>query len=697
MFGFIRRLIAGDAGEHKTHSRKKQGKGTHWSDQSTGTRATDNYFGTMLQMREAVSKRSYNEAGQFVRENLSFISNWVRETCEEYGCFDISSIPTLETGGTVLALLGDDEGLKRMREIVVSTSELAPWIEKVNRHQQDRELFQAILQAVSAHPNCLQREVKGIIGFPDGRRVANLISYLEKAGKITRIKTGSTYRLVPPGSPTVPKTPPKMEIKSHRTDPRPPVLQEINISALSYVPLPRAPQRWEEAQARRGRAASAKAKDHFETRDADWQIAGIERIPLPERPDTAFRKMHPTSSGLILIDDLGKAVGFGQIEAAALRYDRTGELVAKAGLTHGVYRVGVHPLGCGLIAMSRGCVLHAYNDNLDPILETALNKAPEVLTLQRRFEIPDNRAKNYIRCVALSHDMTRYVFTTVDEAWCIDESGRGLWGVKLPIKDGWKRVTTARSEFGTSADVDRALAIMDLTLPVTPADIKGRYRELAKQWHPDLNPGDAGALEKMKALTAAAEVLTGIDARDLPRFTDGIFEQELTREEFEAGGMSFTMRISSQRSEIHVSDWIYAAAFGAKSLSVYLAGYSGRVILVDEYGKAVRAYDVGSVPRRIIDTGEFLYLLTDTRLYVLRNDALHAIVDTLDRGELLVAQTGFGLLEPKRLSWFHQDGNYQGSVVTKHPIRRVYSTRDRMIVETRQQRAVVQGPPIWWN
>ena len=149
--------------------------------------------------------------------------------------------------------------------------------------------------------------------------------------------------------------------------------------------------------------------------------------------------------------------------------------------------------------------------------------------------------------------------------------------------------------------------------------------------------------------------------------------------------------------EINASDWIYAAGFAAHSDGAYLAGYSGRVILVDEQGMGTRAYDMGSVPRRIVDTGDYLYLLTDTRLYVLRDDALHALVDTFDGGDVIVAQTAFGLLEKKRLRWFRQDGQYLGAVLSRDPIRRVYSSNQRMVVETRQRRVLVEGVPTWWE
>ena len=118
---------------------------------------------------------------------------------------------------------------------------------------------------------------------------------------------------------------------------------------------------------------------------------------------------------------------------------------------------------------------------------------------------------------------------------------------------------------------------------------------------------------------------------------------------------------------------------------------------MDEYGEGVRAYDIGSVPRRIIDTGDYLYLLTDTRLYILRDNQLVALMDTYEAGDLVVAQTGFGLLEKKRIRWFREDGQYLGAVVSKDPIRRVYSVDDRMIVETRQRRTVIQGVPAFWE
>ena len=93
-----------------------------------------------------------------------------------------------------------------MQEIVTSTVELDPLVQGVRQHQDDLILFGAILDAVTEHPNCLQTEIKDQVGEVDGRPVARLISYLERAGRIIRIRKGRTYEVVLPGATTCTKS-----------------------------------------------------------------------------------------------------------------------------------------------------------------------------------------------------------------------------------------------------------------------------------------------------------------------------------------------------------------------------------------------------------------------------------------------------------------------------------------------------------
>jgi DnaJ domain len=663
----------------------------------SGQRKSDAYFTTMARLQAAISTHQYELAARVTRENLGQLEGFVRECSAEFGSFGISSIPSLQQGGTMLALAGDESGLAEMERVVHSIPELGPWIGIVGQHIEDRRTLSAIVRAVADHPRCLQTDINGLIGATDGGHIANLIGYLEKGGTVVRLKEGHSYRLVLAGSSEAPAPITKRRVASHRRDRKASPLREINLSSLKYVPLPRAPMRWEEAQSSRERGKVPSAENLFDIRDADWSVSSIDKMSRGDRPETAFRRMYSVDSGLVMIDDLGKAEGLGPIAASAIRYDRAGRLVARAGFVHGVYRLGVHPLGRGLIAMSPDCVVHAYDDLLHPILETTLIDCPEMHTLRQRFDIRDEQLRNHIRSIALSRDNGRYLFTAVDEGWCIDSSGIGVWGAKLPMKEGWKQAGNPSSRYGTSTEIERALKLMNLSLPIKADEVKARYRELAMRWHPDRNQGDPAADEKMKSVNAAAEVLTGIDQSALARYTGATFVKEMDRREFVAAGIKFSTSLVMQGSELYAADWIYAASFAARSDAVYLAGYGGRIVVLDENGEGVRVYDIGSVAERIMDAGEYVYILTGTRLYVLRDDSLCGLIDTFESGNLVIAQSGFGLLENKRVRWFRKDGSYLGSVVSKDPIRRVYWSSTGMVVETRQRRATIRGVPAWWE
>jgi hypothetical protein len=52
-----------------------------------------------------------------------------------------------------------------------------------------------------------------------------------------------------------------------------------------------------------------------------------------------------------------------------------------------------------------------------------------------------------------------------------------------------------------------ALAVMGLELPLTLESIRARYRDLAKRWHPDRNPGNPEAAQILKKINMAHTVL----------------------------------------------------------------------------------------------------------------------------------------------------------------------------------------------
>lgn len=646
-------------------------------------------------MQSAFIRRDYDGAAPHVVDNVAAIPGWVEETRREYGTFDPYSIPSLEQGGRLLALLGDSDGLLRMKEVVESIPELEKWTSKIERHQYDLRLFKAIQEAVAYNPNCRQVDVRHLIGEEDGRRVAHLIAYLEKAGRITRTPEGRTYRLQTREPIIVQEELPKRAVGSHRIDESRQEAREIDVSSLPLVSLVRLSPLLDRDPSIE--AVSPDAVDFFEVRDADWRIISVETLYTEQRPDPAFDQMYANGSGLFYVDGRGRAKNLGHFEAYGLRYDKIGNVAAKRPLEHDVYRVGMHPLGRGFIAMSRDCVLHAYDEDLCLTFETALKEAPEIQMFRTRYETPDEQLKYRIRCVALSESATRYLFTAVDEAWCVDARGVGLWGVKLPFQEGWIRSTVGSDEYGMSAEVEHALSVMGLSMPVTSEDIRRRYRELARQYHPDINFGDSGSGDRMVALNLAAETLTGVDLDARPGNHYNIFTKEEWRTETVIPGSDLSFTIELGVGALHASDWIYAASFAGGMDSVYLGSYSGHIILVDHNGRGEKVYDVGSVPRRIIDTGVYLYILTDNGLYVVQDDVLHALIHTFNSHGLVVAQSGFAIVEGTSLRYFREDGYYLGSVVSTEAIRRVYPCSSGIVIETGRKRAVVSGVPALWD
>jgi hypothetical protein len=197
----------------------------------------------------------------------------------------------------------------------------------------------------------------------------------------------------------------------------------------------------------------------------------------------------------------------------------------------------------------------------------------------------------------------------------------------------------------------------------------------------------------MTALNRAIELLSSVDARILSGQNGASSGGD--------GGIAFRLdgqfTMPSEFDEGLTTDWIYAAEFVAHSNRVYLGSYCGRVVMLDPDGRACQVYNVGLPPRRIIDTGAFLYILTDPALYVLRDGSFEKIIDLHDGGELVMAQNGFGLLESKRLRWFGPAGELLTTVLSADPIRRIYQSGDRLVVESRRRRALIKNVPPWWK
>lgn len=705
MLGFLRRLLGLSSGDSSTGSQARSREPVVFQG---GEAASTEYHALLQELLERKKARDWEGVRQFTLRTLDVFPGFVAEMTGANGYVLPPVIPMFTTGSRSMALMGDTEGLRRLAVAAALHPELEDFKEVVAEAVLDRGRVAAIVDLVRASPGVLQTEVSGSIGAENARHVATLLRHMEEGGIIRRTKVKRTYALTLEGQ-DVPMSEAAVALAEEEeqrrlAEPAPPISvvdpehhkrkklrpREFDMADLEYIPLPRAPLQWEAAPKENRPPA---ATEDFEVSD-NWGLAGVEKLAMEDRPDTAFRVLAPHAAGAFMIDDLGKAERYPSAKSAVAAYGKSGEVIAEAGLKWGVYRLQVHPLGHALMAMDSDGVVHAYESGLSPIMSTSLKDAPEMPDLMRRLHFDHDTLKNHTRAVALSPDSTRYLFTVVDAVFVIGIDGTPHWSLQMPKQEGWTKIGTVSSQVGTSAELDKALRTLELELPVTLDQVRTNYRRLAKVWHPDVNQGSQQTTERFQEIGAAAELLSGLEMESLaPEVDVSLYRKDSTSTTFKVRG--FEVTVSYQAGEKQASDWIYAASFSSDG-GAFLAGYSGRIVQTDRSGNPVRAFDIGSVPQRIANTGKYLYFLTSTRLYILQGTALVRVMDVYEEGEFVAGQEGFGLLEKKRFRWFTEEGELVGEVRTKRPIRRVYPDQDGIVVETRMRRARITGAPRWW-
>ncbi len=622
------------------------------------------YFTELEKLTSSVTAKDYPAAAAAARASLPLLRCWLEDKRGDGERLDIS-IPALSQGGTMMAIVGDKDGLSELRELVRAFEYLKDYRGEAEDHFRDLELFDQIRGVVRAKPGVLQNRMKTELGIDDGRNASRLVSYLEKSGEIQRAKSGKTYELfmadfaVPATSAetiyTEPATPGSHRQEMHAARPR-----ELDPKRVRVVPLPPSPAAWKH------KVVLPTTQEAFADPNGAWDEITIESISKADRPDPAFRRHFSTRRGALSFDDLAKADASLGAPGAVMFSNMKGQPSPPEPLFRDPYHIAVHPEGDGFATRSKSNVLTVYDRDLKVDFETNLSRVLEVAANQERLGMGESEAHRALRCIALTPERDRYLFTHVDEAWCVSRDGKCLWGLRMPAKAP-TRIRVGGAQFGAATDIADSLAVMGLKMPVTPDEIRTRYRQLVRELHPDVNPGSE---ERMKAVNVASERLTGLEPDQL----DGSVAGEL--------GFEFVISFGP----VAQADWIYAAAFSANGETALLGTYGGRVVRVDAEGRPIMIYDVGSVPVRIIETSQYLYVMTATRLYVLDDDSLVALVDCTAKCDLLVGGGLVVLIEAKGVRVFTEDGRAVGLALTKAPIRRAYVDDDTLVVETRTQR-----------
>lgn len=99
-------------------------------------------------------------------------------------------------------------------------------------------------------------------------------------------------------------------------------------------------------------------------------------------------------------------------------------------------------------------------------------------------------------------------------SWPLGRLGAAGWDEELLRHDPLGLLSAGRINRGRSQPVQQApaelrepLAALGLPWPTTLAEVKTRYKELAKRHHPDANGGDRAAEERLKTINLAYAAL----------------------------------------------------------------------------------------------------------------------------------------------------------------------------------------------
>ena len=97
-----------------------------------------------------------------------------------------------------------------------------------------------------------------------------------------------------------------------------------------------------------------------------------------------------------------------------------------------------------------------------------------------------------------------------DTVWQRPSWPFGRFGEGPPIHDGFgffSEGSESSCRPRPMTEEQKALAVLDLSEPVTFQDVRARYKVLVKKLHPDANGGDTEAEERLKAVNQAYAAL----------------------------------------------------------------------------------------------------------------------------------------------------------------------------------------------
>lgn len=154
----------------------------------------DEYYKLLNLILESKKKKDFLKMLQYCDNSLPKIPALIKETKHDFGSFDLKSIPAIEIGLIFWAVFENKSKLTQVQNLVNQYPDLEPWTKNVNESYETLDLVCKIIELLKKS-SVKQNEIKSMIGQIDGKKVSNVIYYLDLIGRVERVKNGNTYEV----------------------------------------------------------------------------------------------------------------------------------------------------------------------------------------------------------------------------------------------------------------------------------------------------------------------------------------------------------------------------------------------------------------------------------------------------------------------------------------------------------------------
>lgn len=153
------------------------------------------YFKLLENIIEWQNKRQYHLMLEYCKKSIPLLKELVEQEIEEYGEFNISSIPAIEIGCRYWAALGDKEAIDYMVNIINKIPIIKErWSWVIERAYKDIELSKAIIEFIRNNPGTLQNRLGKNLQI-SGKDAGRIVNTLTNLNIIIRKPSKNTYEL----------------------------------------------------------------------------------------------------------------------------------------------------------------------------------------------------------------------------------------------------------------------------------------------------------------------------------------------------------------------------------------------------------------------------------------------------------------------------------------------------------------------